>query len=62
MVITARQESLVVSSWNEMKDDALTYGLKLFLKYIINLFFPITLTYSFASIYTKLLYYNSSHM
>ncbi|KAJ4730397.1 Non-symbiotic hemoglobin [Rhynchospora pubera] len=32
MVITARQEALVVSSWNEMKDDAPTFALNLYLK------------------------------
>jgi hypothetical protein len=34
MVITAQQEALVVSSWNEMKDDAPTFALKFFLRYI----------------------------
>ena len=38
MVITARQEALVVSSWNEMKDDAPTFALKLYLKYVHALF------------------------
>ncbi|KAJ3670113.1 hypothetical protein LUZ60_010437 [Juncus effusus] len=32
MVITAKQESLVVNSWNEMKDDAPTFALKFFLR------------------------------
>ncbi|KAJ4800822.1 Non-symbiotic hemoglobin [Rhynchospora pubera] len=32
MVITAKQEALVVNSWNEMKDDAPTFALKFFLR------------------------------
>jgi hypothetical protein len=33
VMITAQQEALVVSSWNEMKDDAPTFALKFFLRY-----------------------------
>jgi hypothetical protein len=39
MVITAKQESLVVSSWNEMKDDAPNFALKLYLRYDVLSFF-----------------------
>ncbi|KAF3327905.1 non-symbiotic hemoglobin [Carex littledalei] len=32
MVITAKQEALIMDSWNEMKDDAPTFALKFFLR------------------------------
>ncbi|XP_072988283.1 anaerobic nitrite reductase HB1-like [Typha latifolia] len=40
MAFTAEQEALIISSWNEMKDDAASFALKFFLRFmsVLNLY------------------------